>query len=744
MLLGTGSLDSGDPSFYRPNEGSPPTSIWEETVKYDLLPFTIATSGTWSITAKGADGDGGTLSDPFLVIYQGSFDPSNPLTNVLAANDDTDNLDSLVVLLLEAGVDYIAVITSYSNGQLGTYSLYQTDPPAPEGLAATHWLGQTNSGWSGANWASDADGTTTPLLPTEEDDITFSAAGASSSLDTNLDQDFTIKSLTINTETGIGASNCGGQTLTVNNATTINSLLGINSGVTLQSLGDITVNSEGGNLAGAGVVNVAEDKSIYVNGALTVGATNVLPGPAVFTISTAGSGMIVMGAGSTLNIDLWTGAGLGDSTHMVGSSDQLALNGRLDATEGGTLVVGNPNEMTGFKGGDKWTLVAINETTGSITGQLALDTQALPLSSTQAGNFNQTNGVFQVIETKGGLETANAQDQSMMSAMNGMLGDLNGRLFNLRAGGGEEGGISSSIDDGVIVGQGDGPDDAMARRVARSRTWEVYTTVGYANVSLSAINNQAGVDSNTWAPSVGVERHFTKHLAIGFATSLMNTQQTYTNGLGSLDMDGFAISGYASYVHSSFWADVLYSFGRFDMESERNIPGFPQARGETTAWTNAVQLNGGWNFRAQGGKLVHGPFVGVDYLNVAVDGYNETGGGLAALAYGDRNIDSLVSRVGWSVSREFTTDFAVITPQLRLSYERQNISNNNGTSVNLINQPFSVTTNNEQPGQDYMVAGAAVNFQFSPSISLLLTYQGQFLRESMQAHYGSVRVSYSF
>ena len=755
--LGTGSLDAVDPSFYRPDEGDPPTSVSERYVKYDLLPFTITTSGTWAITAKGSDGNGGTLEDPFLVIYQNSFDPLNPLLNVMAANDDSeDDLDSLVVLSLLTGVNYFAVITSYDVGMLGTYTLFQTDPPAPEMLSATHWLGAEGGNWSGANWASDSDGTPTTALPTSEDDITFAASGAYNQLSTFLDQDFTIRSLTINTDTGIGSSFCG-QTLTVLQDTTVNATLGINDGVTLESQGDITVSTEG-NLAGSGTVSMSADKSIYVNGALTVGATSsglaIIPtftlapismGGSSFNVYTSGTGAIVMGAGSTLNVDVWTGAGLGDNTADSLAADRLNLEGNLDATAGGTLVISNPTEMTGITGGDQWKLVSLGET-GHITGKLGVNDQALRLTSTQVGNFNQDTGVYTVVDTVTGLQTANAQDQSLMSAMNSVLGDINGRLFSLRAGGGEEGNgsLTASLDEGVIVGQGDGPDDAMARRVSRSRTWEVYTTVGYANVSLSSIKSQAGVNSQTWAPGVGIERHLNRNLAVGFATTLLNTHQSYTNGLGSLDIEGVSLAGYVSYVRSSLWLDLLYSFGRFDLDSERNAPGFPTARGNTTATTNAVQINGGWNFRAPAWKLVHGPFIGLDYLHVAVDGYSEEGGGLGALAYADRNVDSLISRVGWAVSREFVTDFAAITPQFRLSYERQNISNNNGTSVNLINQPFSANTNSEAPGQDYLVAGAGVNFQFTPDFSMLLTYQGQFFRQDMQAHYGTVRFSYKF
>ena len=348
-----------------------------------------------------------------------------------------------------------------------------------------------------------------------------------------------------------------------------------------------------------------------------------------------------------------------------------------------------------------------------------------------------------------GTQSSGAQTSSITPGVQGIISDINGRLFDLRAGGGEEGGLGSSIDDGVIDGQGDGqgdgPKNPIATKVLRSRQWEVFTTVNYSNIKLNSIGTQAGAKSYSWAPGVGVERHVSPNITVGFSASLLETHQTYTGGLGILDLQGVVLSTYTSYVRKALWIDLLYSFGRFDIDSQRN-PGFnfPVALGNTNAYTNAAQLNTGWNFRFQNNTLITGPFVGLDYLHVQVDGYAENGGGLAALAYGVRDTDSLISRIGWATSKQITTDFAVITPQIRLSYERQNINRNNGTSVNLINQPFTATATSQSPGQSYMVVGAGVNFQFTPDFNMQLTYQGQYLRENMQAHYAGVRFGYKF
>ena len=99
-----------------------------------------------------------------------------------------------------------------------------------------------------------------------------------------------------------------------------------------------------------------------------------------------------------------------------------------------------------------------------------------------------TNGQLSALTT--GLPMANAQGPMLINASQTVTGDINNHLFSLMAGDGEEAanaGLASAMDDGVIVGQGDGPEDPIARKGLRSRQCEVFTTVNYGNVKLSAV-----------------------------------------------------------------------------------------------------------------------------------------------------------------------------------------------------------------------------------------------------------------
>lgn len=340
-----------------------------------------------------------------------------------------------------------------------------------------------------------------------------------------------------------------------------------------------------------------------------------------------------------------------------------------------------------------------------------------------------------------GLPFANAQGQMLVNAGQTVTSDVNNHLFKLMAGDGD---ADAAGQDDLIEGEGDGPGIMASMRVNRSRRWEVFTTANFGYANLHAIGNDAGVRVESWAPSVGAERYLARGLVLGAAVSFLTSSQEYSSGLGSLDLEGPALSAYLTFARRNFWNSLLYSFGSYEMDTVRNPGfGFGPAFGSTRTYTNSVQYNTGWNFRFQDNTLITGPFAGIDYLHGSINAYSETGAGAAALRYGKQTYESLLTRVGWSASKKIRADWATITPQVRLGYERQNLSNN-GTSVALLNAPFTANGSSQTPGRSYMVAGAGVNFAFNDQLSLLLNYQGQFFRDDMSAHFGSVQLGWKF
>lgn len=73
---------------------------------------------------RGSPSGNGTLTDPLIVLYRGSFDPANPCSNVAGVDDDSGGVGfDAALTLTTSGGSYVVVATSFANGQLGTYVL---------------------------------------------------------------------------------------------------------------------------------------------------------------------------------------------------------------------------------------------------------------------------------------------------------------------------------------------------------------------------------------------------------------------------------------------------------------------------------------------------------------------------------------------------------------------------------------------------------------------------------------------
>ena len=109
---------------------------WEET-GYHSYDFTAIEDGL-HIIESAQDEDG------YLYLYEGSFDSQNPLTNVLASQDDWEvdsDWGSSIHWDLVAGQDYVIVTTAYSSGYEIVFDNSITSPSE----TITEWSGIIDS-----------------------------------------------------------------------------------------------------------------------------------------------------------------------------------------------------------------------------------------------------------------------------------------------------------------------------------------------------------------------------------------------------------------------------------------------------------------------------------------------------------------------------------------------------------------------------------------------------------------------
>ncbi|MFH5186323.1 S-layer homology domain-containing protein [Paenibacillus sp. TAB 01] len=150
----TGVLD-GKRSFQRPDlpsedvskvyDSSDITTVSDDKFNYFYTNVTPKISGKYSLWVDQAalkDLGGRDVSDSVLFLYKDSFDPNQPLKNLIAGNDDTNPsthghdtyndadrpLSYMPDLELEANANYVLVLSTFANGVTGDLSFKGIGP----------------------------------------------------------------------------------------------------------------------------------------------------------------------------------------------------------------------------------------------------------------------------------------------------------------------------------------------------------------------------------------------------------------------------------------------------------------------------------------------------------------------------------------------------------------------------------------------------------------------------------------
>lgn len=121
---------TGQPTWTRVLPGSPPDalSIVGTDVPFETIPFTVSVDGLYDFSMKSLEPADRNF-DTFLALYLNTFDPGNPLTDVLLAADDLSGTDAgFTEVSLSQGNSYLAVATGFDNIHFGFYEFEITGP----------------------------------------------------------------------------------------------------------------------------------------------------------------------------------------------------------------------------------------------------------------------------------------------------------------------------------------------------------------------------------------------------------------------------------------------------------------------------------------------------------------------------------------------------------------------------------------------------------------------------------------
>ena len=221
----------------------------------------------------------------------------------------------------------------------------------------------------------------------------------------------------------------------------------------------------------------------------------------------------------------------------------------------------------------------------------------------------------------------------------------------------------------------------------------------------------------------GFDRPVAENVYLGLAGGyLHSTVDERSTSRGGADTARVAVYGGAFLGPSLLTATAGYAHDWIDTQR-----GLALGTAVESHSGNEATVAGQWSLPLQVQGLGQGiatltPKAGFQFLHLGESGFSETGAGGLNLSSASRGTDSFQPFVALAASQKFlTADGTLITPEVRLGYDREALSGARTLTVATVGgAQFPVT--GIKPSRNIATAGAGLTLQAGPALSLYATY----------------------
>jgi outer membrane autotransporter protein len=352
-------------------------------------------------------------------------------------------------------------------------------------------------------------------------------------------------------------------------------------------------------------------------------------------------------------------------------------------------------------------------------------------------------------------DVAETQTQTSQVAVTAQYDNLKGRMVALRNGasGISFGGLTLTGSGGSIPVLGLGAalmdQDAPPKNADTFSRWGLFVSgnIGRGDSDATSITPKYDFDVN--GITVGVDYRKSDHLVIGGALGYTSQNTNLAASQGSVDMNGFSISGYASWYHESSWyldSSMTFEHDNYD-HSRRILYTLPlPGGGSTTVDEQAKASSGSSDFSLAGtfGRDFHkdawqmGVYGRLLYSRLSFDAFSEhltgtaSGSGLG-LRVDSRDVTSLSSVLGGKVDYTYSTNWGVLMPHAQLEWQKEYKSDPEAFTAFLLNDPTNtpITVVGDSIDSSYFKLGLGLSMVMTKGRSGFFLYERTLARDGI-------------
>jgi uncharacterized protein YhjY with autotransporter beta-barrel domain len=248
-----------------------------------------------------------------------------------------------------------------------------------------------------------------------------------------------------------------------------------------------------------------------------------------------------------------------------------------------------------------------------------------------------------------------------------------------------------------------------------------FLTGMYTRSAQDETSTLAGFTGRTYGLVGGMDYRFRDDLFAGAALRYAKSDVDLNLSEGSLDAEDMNLSVYGTYYPLTQWfVDWTLHYGQGTFDLTRNIDFTlgsstfnENAQSSTDGSQYGASVGTGYEWVSQDG-VVSQIYTNFRYNRADIDAYEEQTGGGLNLAIDEQSIDSLVGKIGGQVSKAFSYNWGVLSPQLNFNYLHE--FNNEGEPIraSFVSDPFNTqfvfTTEDRDANYFTLAAGLVALF----------------------------------
>jgi outer membrane lipase/esterase len=283
----------------------------------------------------------------------------------------------------------------------------------------------------------------------------------------------------------------------------------------------------------------------------------------------------------------------------------------------------------------------------------------------------------------------------------------------------------------------------LSRQSHRARNTNFWAIIAPAYLR---VKNAHGFPSASGVPfdgTIGVDYRTKCGALFGAGFTVGFQEQKFSKIGGHFDQVFEMPCLYASYKAGWFWGDVVATYGAFQNSIKRHVPlgiftDDNKSRPDGSSLGLKVCLGGD----LKTGKITTGPVVNMDFQQVHLRGFSETGAsGVTALSFAGQTWDSFISQLGWRISGDVGKwqPFA----HVRWNHEWGNRNNSVTASITSVVAP-SYTMASTPVASDWADAWLGIAYHINSQVSIQGDVWGMFFNRRVETYGGQLGLNVNF